>query len=141
MTFTPMLLKASGYSSEPRIFPSGFGTAGNFSASTSPADTLGRNSAPPFWFQQPRSVLNRQMARAVSPEFAYEQPNAPRQLGSMDAAGALSANRTAKRSMVDAGMPVMPSAHCGVWSAMAAAHSSKPMRVFGHEVLVVQAVF
>ena len=105
---------ASGYSSAPHIFASTFGTSGNFTGSRSPAFTLGRNSAPPGWFQQPRSVLNRQSARAVSPEFAYEHPKAPRQLGSMDAAGAASANSSASRSMVAAGMPVMPSAHSGV---------------------------
>ncbi len=94
--------------------------------STSPADTPGASRAPPFWFQQPRSVLNRQMARAVSPEFAYEQPKAPRQLGSMDAAGAASANSTARRAMVAAGMPVTFSAHSGAYSGSTAAHSSKP---------------
>ena len=121
-----MLVSASGYSSVPAILASGFGTLGNFSLSTSPADTLGVKMAPPSWFQQPSSVLNRQMARAVSPEFAYEQPNAPRQLGSMDAAGAASANSTAKRAMVVAGMPVIFSAHSGVQSASDAAQSSKP---------------
>ena len=57
----------------PRTYflPSGFGTAGNFSSSSLPAETLERNSAPPFWFQQPSSVLNTAMARAVSPELAY----------------------------------------------------------------------
>ena len=105
---------------------SGFFGSAKRSSVSFPADTLGVNRAPPFWFQQPKSVLNKQMARAVSPEFAYEQPNAPRQLGSMDAAGAALANSTARRLIVLAGMPVIFSAHSGVCSLSAAAHSSKP---------------
>ena len=122
-----MLDSASGYSSEPAILASGFGGAAKRSSSNSPADTLGVKMAPPSWFQQPSSVLNRHTARAVSPEFSYEQPNAPRQLGSMDAAGAASANSTARRSMVTAGTPVTLSAHSGVYCGRTAAHSSKPV--------------
>ena len=121
-----MLDSASGYSAAPTCLPSGFFGSAKRSSASLPADTLGVNRAPPFWFQQPKSVLNRQMARAVSPEFSYEQPNAPRQLGSMEAAGAASANSMARRAMVSAGMPVTPSAHSGGYSASSFAHSSKP---------------
>ena len=124
---TPMLVCASGYSCEPRIFPSGLGTLGNASASSLPAETLGKNKAPPCWFQQPRSVLNAHTARAVSPELSYEHPNAPRQLGSIDAAGAASANLAARRSIVLASMPVISCAHSGVHSSRYDAHSSNPM--------------
>ena len=67
---TPMLDCDSGYSLAPTMAPSGLGTLGNLPASSLPADTLGKNRAPPFWFQQPRSVLNAHTARAVSPELS-----------------------------------------------------------------------